>query len=359
MKKILLIAALLVASSLAHACTTFFLKDSTGTMLFGRNLDFPTGIGHIHINKRHMAKTAFIFPPEKPLSWVSKYGSITFNQVGRELPYGGMNEAGLVVEQMWLQSTQYPAQDERYGLSELQWIQYQLDCAASVEEVLASDTLVRISTTAKSTLHFLVADSTGDVASIEFLEGQMVVHRGESLPYPALSNSTYARLLHYRKQIRQNPEAEFSEAMHNSGSRFVKAAQMLDQYKSKQPATAYAFATLDSVAQQDPKTHESLTQWSIVYDIASKTIHYRTKANRQIRSIALDNADFSCNSALFYADVHARVNSTDDFLPYSFEANHALIKELVARNEFLNKQLNARAIEFTAKYPETVHCAGE
>ena len=33
-----------------------------------------------------------------PASWVSKYGSVTFNQYGRELPTGGMNEAGLVVE---------------------------------------------------------------------------------------------------------------------------------------------------------------------------------------------------------------------------------------------------------------------
>jgi len=30
-------------------------------------------------------------------------GSVTFNQVGRDLPYGGINEAGLVVEHMTLE----------------------------------------------------------------------------------------------------------------------------------------------------------------------------------------------------------------------------------------------------------------
>jgi choloylglycine hydrolase len=32
----------------------------------------------------------------KTISWISKYGSITFNQYGREFPTGGMNEKGLV-----------------------------------------------------------------------------------------------------------------------------------------------------------------------------------------------------------------------------------------------------------------------
>ena len=41
-----------------------------------------------------------MFPPEKPIEWISKYGSISFNQFGAEFPYGGINEEGLVVEIM-------------------------------------------------------------------------------------------------------------------------------------------------------------------------------------------------------------------------------------------------------------------
>ncbi len=97
------------------------------------------------INKRNVTKTAAAFPPEKPITWTSKYGNITFNQMGREFPYGGINEAGLVIEQMWLDKTRYPVSDNRYGLSELQWIQYQLDNSATINDVIASDTLVRVS----------------------------------------------------------------------------------------------------------------------------------------------------------------------------------------------------------------------
>jgi choloylglycine hydrolase len=49
-------------------------------------------------------------PGEKPLTWVATYGSVSFNQNGRELPCGGINEAGLVIEQMMHESpkSRYP-----------------------------------------------------------------------------------------------------------------------------------------------------------------------------------------------------------------------------------------------------------
>src|SRR5262249_57775137 len=42
------------------------------------------------------------------------------------------------------------------------------------------------------TIHYLVADASGDVATLEYLDGKLVVHRGATLPVRALTNSTYA-----------------------------------------------------------------------------------------------------------------------------------------------------------------------
>ena len=70
----------------------------------------------------------------KPFTWTSRFGSLTFNQYGREFPSGGINEKGLVVELMWLDDTRYPAPDGRGELPTLQWIQYQLDTAANVDD---------------------------------------------------------------------------------------------------------------------------------------------------------------------------------------------------------------------------------
>jgi len=94
----------LILPESARPCTTFVLKDKAGRVFFGRNFDFPGGPGHIHVNLRGARKSSLATPGEKPLTWTARYGSISFNQNGREFPYGGINEAGLVVEQMGLTS---------------------------------------------------------------------------------------------------------------------------------------------------------------------------------------------------------------------------------------------------------------
>ena len=201
MKIILLLVGFLLFPFELFCCTTFSFSNHKGEVVFGRNFDFPVGMGHIAINNKNVYKTAFIRPPEKAISWTSTYGSITFNQCGKEFPYGGMNEAGLVIEQMWLQEAAYPEADKRFGLSELQWIQYQLDNSATVEQVVNSDSLVRISYTAIAPLHFLIADASGNVATIEYIEGKMIVHQGKNLPYQVLANCTYQNSLSYKRNI--------------------------------------------------------------------------------------------------------------------------------------------------------------
>jgi penicillin V acylase-like amidase (Ntn superfamily) len=126
----------------ANACTTFVFNDGTN-LLFGRNLDWVSDNGVIVVNKRGVEKSALVLPPHQSAEWVSKYGSVTFNQFGAEFPFGGMNEKGLVVEIM-LAPASYPTPDERTALNELQWVQYQLDNAACIEDVLQSDQLIRI-----------------------------------------------------------------------------------------------------------------------------------------------------------------------------------------------------------------------
>jgi choloylglycine hydrolase len=106
-----------------QSCTTFLL-DNGGQPVFGRNLDWYIGDGLVIINKRGVKKTANAGPFEQDnlLTWTSKYGSATFNQHGREFPLGGMNEAGLIVETMVLEDTEYPSPDSRPEVEVLQWV---------------------------------------------------------------------------------------------------------------------------------------------------------------------------------------------------------------------------------------------
>ena len=75
----------------------------------------------------------------------------------------GVNEAGLVMSTMSLNQTQLPRPDARPVLDSGNWIQYLLDTCATVDEVLATDDVVRNLTVD----HYLVADRSGGSAVIE------------------------------------------------------------------------------------------------------------------------------------------------------------------------------------------------
>ncbi|MCD6376636.1 MAG: hypothetical protein J7L94_13990 [Caldisericaceae bacterium] len=90
-----------------YACTIFVLKRD-GKVLLAKNLDWFIDDGFIVVNKRGVKKVAFEMNDGDPVKWESRYGSITFNQFGKEFPLGGMNEEGLVIEETSYSLSQYP-----------------------------------------------------------------------------------------------------------------------------------------------------------------------------------------------------------------------------------------------------------
>ncbi len=349
-KLILLTFIALFIGEAGFCCTTFVLKGPDGKISFGRNLDFPVGEGHIHINYRNMVKTTYIAAPEKPMTWVSKYGSVTFNQAGREFPYGGMNEAGLVIEQMWLQEAKYPAADDRYGMNELQWMQYQLDNSASVKDVIDSDSLVRITYMPTSFLHFLVSDASGDVAVIEYLDGKMVVHRGEQLPYSVLANCIYENSLEYKSSKDQKEGKQYNDWTENSSGRFVTAASMIEAYRGSEDRIDYSYSILESVAQPGG------TKWSIVYDISNKVIYYRTELNPVRQMIDLKKIDFSCNDQSLYVPMSEMLSEGNGFRALTYEDNVNLFRTLKNGVDFLKDAVPEEAVEGFGRYFETIKC---
>src|SRR5687768_1804223 len=176
------------------ACTTFLLGDpATGGVVVGKSYDWHMGQGTVVVNKRGVAKRALTLDPrDRPAEWTSRYASITFNQYGREMPNGGMNEAGLVVEVMWLDDTRYEARDGRPAVGELQWIQMQLDRHATAAEVAAAAGEVRIFSAA-ARVHYLACDRGGECAAVDILEGKPQVTTGAR----ALTNDAYRRSTAY------------------------------------------------------------------------------------------------------------------------------------------------------------------
>lgn len=288
----------------AFPCTTFVMESGQRIYL-GRNLDWDWEDGTVFVNPRNIHKTAIVMNIQNAATWTSKYGSVTFNQLGREFPFGGMNETGLVVENMWLDGTQYPQPDARPEINMAQWIQYQLDNCRTVAEVIASDKKIRLENTPiRARIHYLVCDARGDCATIEFLDGRMQVHEGKDLPWRALANDTYFSEAAY---LEAHPQHSNTKPLADTDSipRFCRAAMRAADFrpaKNSGQDIAYAFNTLDQVRQGQ------YTVWQIVYDVTDHKTYWRTRSNRKERCLDLATVNFAPNKPVRFADIQSNTS---------------------------------------------------
>lgn len=347
MKKLAALFFLLAYSISSFACTTFFLNKD-GKMLFGRNYDWVTESGMVMVNARGMIK--YGAKQNTPsFNWVSSYGSVTFNQYGKEFPTGGMNEKGLVIELMWLDETEYPARDKRNTLGVLQWIQYQLDCSQTVSEVIASDNIIRIEDDVP--LHYLVADANGNAATIEFLDGKMVVHQKENLVFPVLTNTPYSEALEKTGGLMNTKSSiPYSD---NSLARFAKACEMLQRTKTaaETPTVDYAFSILNNVSQGD------YTKWSIVYDIGNRSIHFTTHSQKQRKSLSMRSLNFNCTAVPLAMDMNQpeKGEISTGLKPLTIAQNRKLV-ERSARESQSRVDINKSSVDIAVAVAGRAKC---
>ena len=332
-----------------QTCTTFCL-DHGDQPVFGRNYDWMVGDGLVIVNKRGVTKAAWSRPHETAnrLTWTSKYGSATFNQHGREFPMGGINEAGLVVETMMLEETEYPSPDSRPGIEILQWIQYQLDNFSTIEEVIESHSQIRIRQSGVPGCHFLVCDRTGNSTTIEFIGGRLVYHTKERMPVKTLTNSTYAESISFWKKD-NIPQPDKGQSV----KRFIRAANMVKNYDPKAIKTPidFAFDILESVA------HDSYTQWSIVYDVKDLSVYFRTLDNQRTRYFDLKSFDLSCEKPVRVLDINTTLSGdiTDKFIDYTYQINRNIVGEAFRKTPVISAE-PVYVLDMRSKYPETTSC---
>ncbi len=315
MKTLLAIALLCVLGTqpTLMACTVMRLECGEQVVI-ARNHDWKTGGGLLIVNPRGIAKTAIT--PVNPHQWVSRFGSVSFAQFGREIPFAGMNEKGLTVDLLQLREAAFPtATTDKPTVNVVQWVQYQLDMSESVADVIATlDEVNPVPFIAMlEKVHYFISDATGDVAVIEFLDGKPHIQR-EDMRVCALANSTWQDSC---RAVSEKRADNFSEM------RFMRASY-LSGNAEKQPATVdpvdYAFAALDRVTQ----TH---TQWSLVYRPTARQIVFNTRAAKQRRWIDLGDLDFSEAAEVLCVDLNADTagDLRSSLRPFSPEANRQII----------------------------------
>jgi len=298
MKKAVIIILIIFSTiELTIGCTCFVINDSTN-LIFGRNFDWDIGSGMVVVNKKGLQKQAFVQVPNAPAKWVSKYGSITFNQIGIDAPMGGMNEKGLVIAQMGLFESKFPEKIEREVIGELEWIQYQLDNSATLSEVIENNKSVQILPIAVP-VHYMICDSLGNIGIIEYLNGELVIKQGDDITLPVCSNMVYERSITAIKEYEfYGGTKQIPHKWNNISDIVVTASSMIDKYDRTENIIDHGFNILNKVGSS------TRTQWSIVFDITNKAINFKTINNKATKIISLSDFNFNCSNEIQTLNIH-------------------------------------------------------
>lgn len=287
MGRILILAGVLILGAVeqSQACTAFSMLTGAG-WLTGRNYDWDTESAWLLVNRRGTMRAGWLQGDPGPAAiWKARYGSLSVNQYGNGFPCSGMNEAGLSVDVLWLEETGYPKADKKPSLSELQWVQYVLDQAATVDEALAIGTAVRI-TRSSSPLHFYLADRLGNRAVLEYVAGEAVVSRPQEAEPFGITNSVWQA----SEAFRQQQGSAFPLKSDGSVERYCRALGFASQTRGMALDTATAvtavYSILNSVATER-------TVWQLVYEAQRGRFWYKTAHAPAVKYLDLAQLDFS------------------------------------------------------------------
>lgn len=237
-----------------YACTCFAAMGNPQLMFFGRNFDWD----------KHCVLMLFTFPPNGyasvsfvDLSYLGFYSkSSVLNPDSRQrllrapyYPFDGMNEFGLTIGLMSVPSSAPPVDPNKATITSLNAIRLVLDYAKTTAEAISLLEKYNISFRGSPSVHFLIADPTGQSAVIEFVDKKMVVTKNTE-PWQVATN-----FIVYNKSL---------STCLASSVRYKRAYQMLEKNKGNISASD-AMNLLANVSQSN-------TVWSAVYNMSNGEI---------------------------------------------------------------------------------------
>lgn len=311
-------AALLLAPSLATACTRFVFHGVGDEYFTARSMDWKVDIQtNLWIFPRGMARNGEV--GANSIKWTSKYGSVIASAYEVSTS-DGMNEAGLVANLLFLVESEYPkfGPGSKPGLAISAWTQYVLDNFATVDEAVTAlrkepFTIVTDAIpgdTREATVHLSISDSTGDSAIIEYIGGRQVIHHDRK--FQVMANSPIFEeqlaLAAYWKQI---GGTVFLPGTNRSSDRFARANFYVNAIpKSEDPVVALAsvFSVIRNVSvpfgittPEEPNI--SSTRWRTVADHKRKLYFFESALTPNTFWVDLKKVDFSPGAKVLTLDL--------------------------------------------------------
>lgn len=324
LKSVLLffLAIIVMNTTNIFSCSTFKLQKGK-VLLYGHNLnqadmDVP---GMVFINKRGIFKhgrsfSELLFKDQRNASnftWISRFGSVTFNAFGRDFPDGGMNEEGLYIWEM-NETAEFPKNENLPKLMHMNWIQYVLDSYSTIDEIIKSTSEFQLDD-GGMTWHYFISDSKGNCASLAFINGKVKVNRGKDMPVTGLFNTPYDKEMEILKYYKGYGGSYDIELENPRIPRFVKTAKMLDDYETSMDPVEYGFKMLKNI------TVDNEPEWSVLFDAANKKVYYKTRLTPSRKFFDMNELDFTNNTPVKILDMDAKTegNVISKFSDYSKE----------------------------------------
>lgn len=288
-----------------YACTRAVYLGPDGMTVTGRTMDWKEDPqSNIYLFPRGIERRGGL--TDDCIKWTSRYGSIV--TAGYDIGVcDGMNEKGLVANLLFLTESNYHRDNDNRPVMGLSiWTQYVLDNFATVDEAvteLAKETFriddPDLPNGAKSTLHMSISDPTGNSAIFEYINGNLVIHRGRECQ--VMTNSpTYDKqqtLDDYWKQI---GGMVMLPGTNRASDRFVRASFYIDvlpQTSNFRQAVAGVFSVMRNVSvplgiSVPDQPNIASTRWRTVSDQKNLVYYFESTLSPDIFWIDFSKLDF-------------------------------------------------------------------
>jgi choloylglycine hydrolase len=218
-------------------CTRIFFNKN-GYSLTSRTVDWSEDMqAQLYLMPKNISKKSYI-NDSNALSWKSKYASVGVFLYGRNYA-DGMNEAGLVMNVLYLAEADYDTDSSINSLSISQYGEFILDNFSSVSEAIDYLSMNRIRLIPfylpngrSASIHVSLSDKTGDSAILEYIDGKLVINNSKD--YRVMTNSPQfseqISLSNYWKDI---DGMKFLPGSVRSEDRFIRASFLLNSIPDK------------------------------------------------------------------------------------------------------------------------------
>lgn len=315
------LTALLWASAPVQACTRALYQGPNDRVLTGRSMDWKLEWdGNLWILPRGLERNGVAGP--RSMSWTSKYGSVVVT--GYEVAtVDGLNEAGLMVNGLWMADAVYPDDDGRTPQMSLAiWPQYMLDNFATVAEAVAhleANPFHVVSTDVPdqpgrlATIHLSLSDASGDSAIFEWVDGELVIHHGRQ--YQVMTNEPqFEDQLAVTQYWNRVDGLSFLPGTSRAEDRFARASFLInavDQVDDQRMAAAAVFSVMRNVSAPYGVSIEDLpnlstTRWRVVADHKDMIYYFESVVSPNLFWVDLKNIDFSTEAGVRKLDLGPR-----------------------------------------------------